>query len=260
MKKIILAALAAAMLAGCGQAPQKPSAAPAVNGSLDIKIPCKSAEWEAITTVEEGKNITSVKSRVYFRAGRFRFEILNPQSGNKQVILLDQKKLYVLGYDNTAYMYDANQRETEVFLRKIFINTGLARKPEIKTGEDVYNGQKCSVYEYEILRNINGLYAKAVIKEWRSNRGATVKMEGNILPSEFKFGERKVIVGPIKETYETSGYKCGENLMGMLFEVPMGMKIVDQQAEYMLLLKKSGKKITPDVGMVTITVRAKQKK
>jgi hypothetical protein len=257
MKKILIAAAVAAILSGCNPISQKEMKALTANNILDIKIPCKSAEWEAVTTFGEGKQSMAVKSRVYFREGKYRLEIFNPQSDKKQVILFDAKKLYVLGFDNTAYAYDAGMSEAEIFLRKIFVNTGLGRKAELKTGESIYGGQKCSVYEYEILRNVNGLYANAKVREWRNKKGATVKMEAAVGPAEFLLGGKKVVVGPIRETYETSKYKCGGSLMGMLFEVPVGMKTVDQKEEYAKQLKKSGKKIAPDAGIRTFTVKAK---
>jgi hypothetical protein len=258
MKKILLIFFTAVVLAGCHPVSREELEKKPVNPNLDIKIPCKSAEWEAITTVEEAGRSVTVKSRVYFRQGKFRLEILDQQTGNKQVILFDERNLYLLGHDNKAFMYGSDRRECEIFLRKIFINTGVSRKAEIKTDESVYNGQKCSVYEYEILRNVNGLYAKAIIKEWRNKKGATVKMEASVGPDEFEFSGKKVIVGPIKETYETSGYKCGARLMGMLFEVPLGMEVVNQHENYMKELKKAGKEKSRDSGSMTFTVKPKE--
>jgi hypothetical protein len=255
MKKILLLAVCAAMLAGCSPVSKKEMETKPVNVNLDIKIPCKSAEWEAVTVVEDGKNVSTVKSRIYFREGKFRFEILDPQTENKQVLLLDDKALYLLGYDNRAYMYGADMREVEIFLRKIFVNTGVGRKAEIFLNEAEYDGQKCRVYEYEILRNVNGLYAKTIVKEWRNKKGATVKMEAMVGPAEFEFSGRKTVVGPIMETYETNGYKCGSRLIGMLFEVPMGMEIVDQREAYLKQLKKSGKGQDRSSGNVTFTVK-----
>lgn len=258
MKNTALAAAMVFLIAGCGMNAPKEIDLKPINSNLDIKIPCKSAEWETLTTVTEGNNTTGVKARVYYRQGKFRFEILDPQSGSKQVLLMDEKNLYVLGYDNKAYLYDAGMRESEVFLRKIFVNTGLGRKQEINAGEAEYAGQKCRVFEYEILRNINGLYARSMVKEWRNKKGATVKMETRVGPAEFLLSGKKITVGPVTEVYETSKYKCNAKLLGMLFEVPLGMKIISQKDVYMEQMKKSGKKITADPGFVTMTVKSKK--
>jgi hypothetical protein len=80
-------------------------------------------------------------------------------------------------------------------------------------------------------------------------------MEANLSATEFEISGAKMVIGPLKETYETRNYKCGVKLMGMLFSVPMGMKTVDYQKEYMEKLKASGKKADADSGTMTFTVK-----
>jgi len=242
----------ALFLSGClpyGEKEIKNAAMPVIP---DIKIPCRSAQWTAVSAFEQGQEKTITTAEIYYREGKFRMEILGASPEDRQVMLFDSNSLYVLMKDLKAVKYHIASPEAEVFLRKVFVNTGNARKPEIDAGEAVYDRQNCKVVEYSIFRNINGLYAKARVREWRNKKGVTVKLETKTAAAEFEFSGRKKISAPVVETYEVKNFRCGPRLLGMLFELPPGAKVTDYAEFYAERAKAAGKDISPQAATFTV--------
>jgi hypothetical protein len=224
----------------------------------DYKPLCKKASWDAVTSViDENKNVRTTNSKIWYKKNDYRIEIYNSDMTDKQIIIIRDGKFYTFTKDKKIYKYDVNDENTEIFLRKIFVNSGFDKKNRRMTIKDAdYNRKKYDVYEYEMYRNVNGLLCKAKVREWINAQKMLVRAETDVFRTEFEFDKQKKYVGPIKEIYEIKNYKCYFILSSKLFELPGDHEIIDFENFYQNQILKAGKmRDESDAGITTFTIR-----
>ncbi|MBP7792235.1 MAG: hypothetical protein KA120_04145 [Candidatus Goldbacteria bacterium] len=224
----------------------------------DNKPSCKKATWDAVTyVIDENKNTRITNSRIWYKKNDYRIEIYNSDMSDKQIIIIRDGKFYTFTKDKKVYKYDVNDENTEIFLRKVFVNLGFDKKNRKMAVKDaVYNRKKHDIYEYEMYRNVNGLLCKAKVMEWIDKKDMITHVETEVFRTEFEFNKQKKYVGPIKETYEIKNYKCYFILSSKLFEIPGDYEIIDFENFYKKQLLKAGKtQDNIDTKITTFTIR-----
>lgn len=224
----------------------------------DNKPYCVKAYWEAITyNTDESNNTKITNSKIWYKNNNYRIEIYNEDMTEKQIIIIKDGKFYLFINDKKIYVYNVNDENVEIFLRKIFVNTGFGKKKKKFLIKNViYNQKKCDVYEHKMYRNINGFLCEAIVKEWFDKKNMIVRAESYIYRTEFKFNKNKIYIGPLKEVYEIKNFKCYFILSSKLFELPDNYEVIDFNSYYKQQLLKSGKTSeATDAGIVTFNVK-----
>jgi hypothetical protein len=240
-KKIaLLSFFAAVILPGCTfKKPVNPCPDP-----LGLGIAYPNASWTVLIDRVNASQTESRTFKVYYSCGNYMIQEKTLPGEPIKALIIRDGKVYMPNFQTkTVFTASALNGGAEPYIKSIFINMGTAKK---KMGP-LYLGRadeyRCEVQEFQMLRSTNSIYLSTALKEFYDIRtGFIVRMDTFSPASEITMGTKKIILGPVHETYRAAEFS-NKPVPNTTFELPPDFREIDIQKAYDDKMKSSGKKI-----------------
>lgn len=219
MKKL-LTHMTALLLLVAGVVYAGPKAVP-----INLNIQSKNAYAEAVVTREEKGEVQQSGLKIWKLGNNYRIEAAT-QAG-PLLLIINSYTLYVVsGEKPSALAMDVMSPEAEVFLKKVFINTGKGRHPLSGLPPETVAGKKCEGAKYALLKNASGIYCRAELYEWRTKKSMTLmKAITETAPCEMGSGKGKLVFDRVKETFEIKKLQAKWFMNKKLLDLPQGCEV-----------------------------------